>query len=103
MHDMENDRKCTSRKMTEKSQQENNRMENAHPENGRKITPGNWQKKHTWKTKEWKMHDMENDRKCASRKMIQNAHLRKCQKSHNRKMIEWKMHIWEKAEKSHLE
>ena len=50
--------------MTEKSQLENDRMENAHPENGRKITSGKWQKKHTWKIKELKMHDIGNDRKC---------------------------------------
>ena len=37
MHDMENDRKCTSRKMIEKSHPENDRMENAHMENDRKI------------------------------------------------------------------
>ena len=31
-------------------------------------------KKQTWKTKEWKMHDMENDRKCIPRKMIEKSH-----------------------------
>ena len=63
--------------MTEKSQLKNDRMENAHLENGRKITSGKPQKKHTWKTKEWKMHDMENARhgKCTTWKMhnMENA------------------------------
>ena len=33
--------------------------------------------------KEWKMHDMENDRKCTHWKMTEN---------HTQKMKEWKMH-----------
>ena len=36
-------------------------MDNAHLENGRKFTYWKMTEKHTWKMKEWKMHDMKND------------------------------------------
>ena len=78
--------------MTEKSQPENDKIENAHPENGRIITPEKLQKKNTWKMKEWKMYDMENESKYTTKKMIEKS----CQK-----MIECKMHTQKIAETSH--
>ena len=44
---------------------------------------GKWQKKHTRKMAEWKIHDMENGRKCMYRKR---------EKLLAQKMTEWKMH-----------
>ena len=36
---------------------------------------GKWQKIHTWKMLERKMHNTENDRKVTYRKMTENTHL----------------------------
>ena len=81
-------------------------IENAHT--------GKWQKIHTWKMKERKIHDTEYGRKITHWKMAENAHPGKCQngKCTTRKMVERKLHDMENgrkvahrkmAENTHLE
>ena len=86
MHNMENGRKYTHWKMVENAQLENARMQSAQQgkcHNGKYTTwkmtenshTGKWQKIHTWKMPESKMHNIENERKHTYRKMAENAHL----------------------------
>ena len=86
MHDTENGRKFTHWKMAENTHLENNRTEIA--QHGkwqnekcttRKMAEnsyiGKWQKIHTWKMIEWKMHNTENGRKFTYWKVAENTHL----------------------------
>merc|ERR1711954_634770 len=71
-------------------------MENAQHETDSKCTHCNLTEKHTQKTKECKLHNMENERM----ENAQHEKGRKCThwkmtEKHTRKMKEWKMHDME--------